>query len=783
MYWLLDYAEQESLRQKMINLQTQLMQTQQREQTEQIFPFIGRKSRAVARTIINLLSPEDGVIADPFGGSGTFAYAALDCNRTMIYNEWEPYAYRLSTAPFKDVPSDSDFNSALTQIKSKVEPVMSTIYKTKCPNCGAELQFDGLFFDRVPLEFYTPTKHERLGENGENVIFRDKRYRCTCGCKEKHYDDFDEAVRINVENTKCDFPTDELIENSRLNFTAPEFTHYENLFSKRQKIALITLKNAISELSEITRSFFEDAFYSIAHCGKFTDYRSKSQDNHCPDNRLKETNLYHRFLEKLYERKNYITLQNFITSSLNISCKDFRDFFKTISPESVDLILTDPPYGDNAQYFEHAQRIHPLMNYSLSKDPERLEKEVVISNAKERTNKHEKEQFLSDIETLFCEAKRVIKPHGFFVLYFRPEQKDWVSDLNKLKDFGRRYGFEPLITVSTGIPDPSMRALASAAWTFKKDVCFVFLKLKKDECRWYEGEVDVDELVYLAAANAATDQGNPFVVSRFNQELQAQLRKTGLIRLLHPTYTERILKTLSRYTSKNGAQYHLTGLSPYTLMNRDMNAEIRLREFVPVVVEELTADGRGFTSEEYVIHLASFMENGSRRIINELHSANRLIPELLSVYAVEDEKHGKFFARDTSASTNTDNGKISLYNMDPYDFERLIADYFKKRGFIKAEVIGRSGDRGVDVLATNVNGEIELIQCKRYRKGNNIGSTPIQRVDSYMRSRHACKAWVITTSDFTPEGIDEARITNVTLLNGKDLIKSLELYYPGKYVL
>ena len=245
----------------------------------------------------------------------------------------------------------------------------------------------------------------------------------------------------------------------------------------------------------------------------------------------------------------------------------------------------------------------------------------------------------------------------------------------------------------------------------------------------------------------------------------------------------RILKTLSRYTSQNGAQYHLTGLSPYTLMNRDMNAEIRLREFVPVVVEELTADGRGFTFEEYVIHLASFMENGSRRIINELHSANRLIPELLSVYAVEDEKQGKFFARDTSTSTNTDNGKISLYNMDPYDFERLIADYFKKRGFIKAEVIGRSGDRGVDVLATNVNGEIELIQCKRYRKGNNIGSTPIQRVDSYMRSRHACKAWVITTSDFTPEGIDEARITNVTLLNGKDLIKSLELYYPGKYVL
>lgn len=97
--------------------------------------------------------------------------------------------------------------------------------------------------------------------------------------------------------------------------------------------------------------------------------------------------------------------------------------------------------------------------------------------------------------------------------------------------------------------------------------------------------------------------------------------------------------------------------------------------------------------------------------------------------------------------------------------------------------IGRSGDRGVDVLATNIHGEYELIQCKRYRQGNNIGSTPIQRVHSYMRTRNASRAWVITTSDFTPEGRDEARITNVTIMNGYDLLQSLEIYYPGRFCL
>lgn len=783
MYWLLDYEEQENLRKRIIHLQSTILNKQPRDQSEQIFPFIGRKSRVIARTLIeNLTDDNDQLVVDPFGGSGTFAYAALDLHRRVLLNEWEPYAFKLSTAPFRGVPPIDDYRISINFIVKRVGPIMESIYKTKCPKCGAELSFDGLFFDRDPLEYYHPTQHERLGPNGENVIFR-KQYQCQCGCKEKHYDDFDETVRLQVEAMTCDFPDVSLIENSRLNFTAPKFTTYRNLFSKRQQIALMTLKSAISELPDSTRYFFEDTFLSIAHCGKYTDYRSKSQDNHCPENRLKETNLYHRFLEKLDERLDYIAAQDFDLSLLKVSSMDYRVFLRTITSNAADLLLTDPPYGDNAQYFEHAQRVHPLMGYSLMDDYDRLRNEVVISNAPSRVDKHGKDQFFVDIESLFIEANRVIKDHGFMVLYFRPQQRDWVSDLNRLKDFGRRHGFEPLLTISAGISDPSMRALASAAWTFKNDVCFIFLKLKENERRWYEGEIDVDELVFLAATSASANQGNPFLISQFNQEFVSQLRRCGLMRLAHPKYKDKILKTLNRFTIQNDAQYRLTGLSPYTLMNREMNAEIRLREFAPIVIEELTADGGGFTFEDYVIHLSSFMENGSREIINQLHTANRLIPELLKIYAIEDPVQGKFFARNTDNTKYDSDGRERLSTMDPYDFEKLIADYFIRRGFINAEVIGRSGDRGVDVLATNVEGEFELIQCKRYRKGNNIGSTPIQRVHSFMQSRNASRAWVITTSDFTPEGRDEARITNVLIMNGRDLLKSLEIYYPGRFCL
>jgi restriction system protein len=782
MYWLLDYVHQEQLRQQIIQLQTELLTATTSENHEQVFPFVGRKSRAIATSIINSLTSQDGNVCDPFSGSGTFIYASLDCSRNTFLNEWEPYAYRMSTAPFRGAPTDTEIGASLRLFSQAVLPVIEQIYSTRCPNCNREIIYDALFFDRDPIEYYNPTRHGRMGKNGENIIFR-KGYRCECGCKQKHFDDFDEQVLINVEKMSCAFPNVELIENSRINFTAPQFTSYNNLFSKRQKIAVVTLRDAILTLPDSTRDFFMDALISILHLAKYLDYRSPSQDNHCPPNRLKETNMFNRFIEKIKERKVYIDVQAFDITNLSMSNKDFRDFLGEMNISSISLMLTDPPYGDSAQYFEHAQRVHPFMNYSLIRDTERLSKEVVISNARERTDKRSKEQFLNDIEQLFKEAYRVIKPHGFLVLYFRPDQSDWISDLNKLKDMSRRNGFEPLITIPIDNDAPSRRVIASAAWTFKNDVCFVFLKLNDEERRWYQNDIDIDELVFLAASAAATEQGNPFVINSFNVELQAQFRKHNLMRLLGPTYSERIQHTLNRFTTRVHAQYHLTGLSPYNFINREMNAEIRLREFAPVVIEELAASGQGFTFEEYVIHLASFMDNGSREIIKRLHTANRLIPELLTRYATEDTEQGKFYLRDTQVQQDEDGSKVHLRLMDPYDFERLISDYFKKRGYVSSEVIGRTGDRGVDILATNAEGQLELIQCKRYREGNNIGSTPIQRVDSYMRSRGATKAWVVTTSDFTPEGQDEAQITGVVIMNGETLIQSLDLYYPGRYCL
>lgn len=786
MYWLLDYRTQQELRQRIIELQKTLLQPQTAEQSEQTFPFNGRKSRACAKTIIHALTGGGSSVhvCDPFSGSGTFAYAALDEGCHIHTNEWEPYAYRMMSAPFRRLPERSRLQHALKSFQKAVSLQMEQIYRTKCPACGHEFMYDSLFYDRMPENYYNPTRHERMGANGENVIFR-LRYKCPkCGCQEKRFDEFDEKVRQRFIISPNDFPKAQLIENSRINFTAPDYVVYENLFSSRQKHAVMAIWKAIVEMDDDLRLFFEDTFLSILHNAKFTDYRSKSQDNHCPENRLRETNLYHRFLEKIEQRYKYLSNQNFDCSLIDVHHQDFRDFFNTLIPESCDLVITDPPYGQNAQYFEHAQRVHPFMGYSLKDDQDRLRREVVTSNAPSREDKHTKEQFMEDMQTLLKEAARVTKVHKFVVLYFRPEQRDWLSDLNVLKNIGRQHGLEPLITIPIDKRDPAMRALASAAWTFTSDICFIFYKLDNAERRWYEGDKDIDEFIYLAAANADKNaQGNMFTYNDFRSELQCIFRAERIMRLYAPMYTDRIMSTMQRYAVCKDGKFYLKHGNPYEVLNSDMDAAARLREYIPVVVDELLRCQGSFTFEEYVIHLSSYMENGSRKIIEGLHDHNHLIEDLLLQHVQPDDCRRRFYALSGKANEQSAEVKTSLYQLHPTEFEHLIAEFFIKRGYVEANVIGQACDRGVDILVTNPQGERELVQCKRYRYGNNIGSAPIQRIDSYMRSRKAVRAWVVTTSDFTPEGKKEANLLAVKLINGKELKDQLETYFPGKYSL
>lgn len=128
--------------------------------------------------------------------------------------------------------------------------------------------------------------------------------------------------------------------------------------------------------------------------------------------------------------------------------------------------------------------------------------------------------------------------------------------------------------------------------------------------------------------------------------------------------------------------------------------------------------------------------------------------------------------------------KELLHSMDPFQFEYLAADLLQKIGYENVTVTKRSGDKGIDVVANLTVGGITnvktVIQVKRYAPSNKINGAVITQLRGSAEVDQ--RGLVITTSDFTKDGIDEAQAPNkmpVSLVNGEKLIQLLIKYGVG----
>jgi restriction system protein len=92
-----------------------------------------------------------------------------------------------------------------------------------------------------------------------------------------------------------------------------------------------------------------------------------------------------------------------------------------------------------------------------------------------------------------------------------------------------------------------------------------------------------------------------------------------------------------------------------------------------------------------------------------------------------------------------------FHRMTPADFEHAIAELaLEDHRVHTAHRVGGANDRGADVFVHLNDGRRILIQCKRYRGGNNIGSETIQTINGVYRDLHHCHhAVIVTTAGFT----------------------------------
>ncbi|AUG80113.1 Putative restriction endonuclease [Kitasatospora sp. MMS16-BH015] len=121
-----------------------------------------------------------------------------------------------------------------------------------------------------------------------------------------------------------------------------------------------------------------------------------------------------------------------------------------------------------------------------------------------------------------------------------------------------------------------------------------------------------------------------------------------------------------------------------------------------------------------------------------------------------------------------------LYTMDPLEFEELIAELFRRRGY-STRTTARSGDQGVDVVAEDpdpITGGLIVIQAKRYR--HRVDPTAVRDLDATRVHHGANRGILVTTATFGPDSHRWVEGKPLALVDGPTLIGLLREHgLPG----
>jgi len=121
----------------------------------------------------------------------------------------------------------------------------------------------------------------------------------------------------------------------------------------------------------------------------------------------------------------------------------------------------------------------------------------------------------------------------------------------------------------------------------------------------------------------------------------------------------------------------------------------------------------------------------------------------------------------TSASSSAE----ALQDMSWQQFELLVGEGFRRRGYAVKEVGGGGADDGQDLVLTKA-GEKFLVQCKQW-KAFKVSVSTVRELYGVMAAYGAAGGFVVTSGRFTREATAFASGRNIRLIDGPALMQLL----------
>lgn len=448
--------------------------------------YFARRPFNVFEAIIKNYSNPGDTVLDPFMGGGVTVIESLRARRKVVGVDLNPIAWFIVDAEARSVQLEK-VRKQFAKLEKSVRTEINKLYEVKCDNCGklaptkwsrwsavvACPQADCnkvMVLDEVKKVSggrYTCPACERTFSVIDCKRQDDKitkiAYHCpSCGKLSSRTPTDDDVKRWQQSISKLvdeghpTYPQDMIPDGDRVRDDAlyrKGYTHFYELFTKRNLLANAILKTAIDNLGsdpEITKALLFVFSSSLSWTSKMRKDTGHGWEHHgywLPDIYY-ESNVWDMFKKQFDGGPHcYVkgkTYSNQEIGSFAVQAEDFSTVEKgkasylllrqssdklPIPDNSIDVVITDPPFGGNVQYAE-------LANFWAVWLKETLGLEGIIDNTLEaietRHSGFPTEKSLDHYEEMlfriFKECHRVLKAERWMVLTFHNRDlKVWMA--------------------------------------------------------------------------------------------------------------------------------------------------------------------------------------------------------------------------------------------------------------------------------------------------------------------------------------------------------------------
>lgn len=760
---------------------------------KETYTFKGRKAPEILAKVISSLTDKNAYILDPFLGSGMTLIASQKANRKFLGIELDNYTYSIDKTLFEKVYSEK-LEEYFQKIRDKVKENVMYLYETEYN--GEKNYIKKILFDRKNgKEGYFNPQNNREIKNKRNVILVKK---ASDGNRRKKFDEIDWNKIQEVDKIdESPFPKDTYFENSRINITkSTGADKYGEIFSHRNRVALLMIQNEISKLpTSKEKEFLQQVLVAslslarIAMYGSSTDIlyhviREKAQDMNvwC----LFESR-YKKFVKFQTEYKDILTNDFSNGSKYKVVNADYYEYLQENKNLIFDAIITDFPYTDQVPYLERNQMFRIWLNH-FDDDKEyfeltdkMLDSEMVVTNAIKRKEK-DLDNYYCDIDKMFKTFSEHLEVGSPVIIFTKLGKKKYFNVFAHIVDYARKNGFEYTFRVGVEKNDPTLRKQSAYKNTLINEVVIGFEKLPENkrylyiDNRNYESKL-VDD-VYRALKKV---DDTPYTMTTAVSNAKKELTKKGIH--FNKRIQDLIVEVINNNFYVDGQDIQLDKTKLYLDQEDEDTLFKKIYELVPFYIGKLLKQKGKFVLEDLYVELIDELSDGNNQTLYDLLNDDDNIKEIDNLVTDKTDRSsdGKYYIK-KQLPKDFNEDAIDVATMDPYDFEDLCKTLLECENYADVHRKGGSGDMGVDIVAKWFNGnesEVWLVQCKRWV--SNVDATPIQRLVSERERLGANKIACYTTSDYSKDAKKVARLQNVELVDGKELLIKLNKYFPGKY--